>query len=65
MNENALPRYRSNRRMTLVATFLMPLIMLALLFFLAYIEDRHLTVRTRVSERGVPDTGPSAAPRPK
>jgi len=32
----------------------MPLIMLALLFFLAYIEDRHLTVRPR-AERGAGD----------
>jgi hypothetical protein len=47
--------------MSLVATFLMPLIMLALLFFLAYIEDRHLTVRTRVNERRAPDAEPTSA----
>jgi hypothetical protein len=47
--------------MTLVATFLMPLIMLGLLFFLAYIEDRHLTVRTRVSERKAPDAESATA----
>lgn len=37
--------------MTLAAALLMPLVMLGLLFFLARIEERHLTVRTRVRER--------------
>lgn len=36
--------------MTLVAAFMMPLVMLALVFFLARIEERHLTARPRVTE---------------
>lgn len=48
--------------MTLAAALLMPLVMLGLLFFLARIEERHLTVRTRVEER--PDASAAAAIRP-
>jgi hypothetical protein len=36
--------------MTLLAAFLMPLVMLALVFYLARIEERHLTARPRVAE---------------
>ena len=42
--------------MIVVFAVMMPAVMLALLFFLADIESRHLTQRTRVSDR------PSAAP---
>jgi hypothetical protein len=41
-------------------TVLMPVLMLALLFFLADIESRHLTQRTRVADR--PSTAPAEGP---
>ena len=41
--------------MRLATILFLPLIMLGLLFFLAYIEDRHLTGRPRVRERGTPE----------
>ena len=48
--------------MTLVAAFMMPLVMLALVFFLARIEERHLTARPRAAETGNADPeGPVAA----
>ncbi len=52
--------------MTLFAAFLMPLVMLALVFFLARIEERHLTARPRVVDAGsgagiVETEGPPAA----
>ena len=34
--------------MTMAVAFMMPFVMLGILFLLARIEDRHLTVRTRV-----------------
>lgn len=47
--------------MTLAAALLTPLMMLALVFCLARIEDRHLTARPRVADRvaAEPD-GPAA-----
>lgn len=36
--------------MTMIAAFLMPLVMLALVFCLARIEERHLTAYPRVAE---------------
>lgn len=48
--------------MTLVAAFMMPLVMLALVFFLARIEERHLTARPRVADAGSAEPeGPIAA----
>jgi hypothetical protein len=45
-------------------TVVMPILMLALMFFLADIESRHLTQRTRVAERSpapAPSEGPATA----
>lgn len=46
--------------MTLFAAFLMPLVMLALVFFLARIEERHLTARPRVAEAGAAESDGTA-----
>ena len=43
--------------MTAAFACMMPILMLALVFFLADIESRHLTQRTRVSDR--PSTAPA------
>jgi hypothetical protein len=40
--------------MSVAFAVLMPFLMLALLFFLADVESRHLTQRTRVNERPSP-----------
>lgn len=37
--------------MNVLVACVMPFMMLAMVFLLAHIEDRHLTARTRVSER--------------
>ncbi|MGQ0632090.1 MAG: hypothetical protein ACT4P1_13800 [Sporichthyaceae bacterium] len=37
--------------MTILLACVMPFMMLAMVFALAHIEDRHLTTRSRVSER--------------
>jgi hypothetical protein len=43
-------------------TVLMPVLMLAMVFFLADIESRHLTQRTRVSERPSTETAEGQTP---
>ena len=40
--------------MIVAFTVVMPVLMMALMFFLADIESRHLTQRTRVNERPSP-----------
>ena len=51
--------------MIIAFTLVMPVLMLALMFFLADIEARHLTQRTRVPERpaapATPEAGPATA----
>lgn len=51
--------------MTVVAfAVMMPFLMLGLVFFLADIESRHLTQRTRVKERPSPADATSEGQRP-
>ena len=49
--------------MTMIAAFMMPLVMLGLVFFLAAIEERHLKARPRVIEQasGEPQEGTAPA----
>ena len=47
--------------MTLLAAFLMPLVMLALVFTLARIEERHLTARPRVADPAAEQDGAAPA----
>jgi hypothetical protein len=49
--------------MTLIAAFLMPLVMLGMVFGLAAIEERHLKARPRVVEQaGAADPQDGTAP---
>ena len=48
--------------MIVAFTVLMPVLMLAMVFFLADIESRHLTQRTRVAERPSTETAEGQAP---
>lgn len=49
--------------MSLAVAFIMPFVMLAFVFVLARIEDRHLTARSRVLTPAAPAPGESTAQR--
>ncbi|WP_019873317.1 hypothetical protein [Sporichthya polymorpha] len=48
--------------MSVAFAVVMPFLMLALVFFLADIESRHLTQRTRAAERPTADSAEGQAP---
>ncbi|GAA0603821.1 hypothetical protein GCM10009547_01860 [Sporichthya brevicatena] len=48
--------------MSVAFAVVMPFLMLALVFFLADIESRHLTQRTRIADRPATDSAEGQAP---